>query len=381
MKLLKRLFQGLLGAAALVLTTMVVTGRLIWRALHGWWKRSSKWLRRSIRTLLIFIATAFVALIAYAWYDSKYGRQYWGDEILSEDVELHCFQNSKFRVYNSTTDTYTTTKINWASQAGENDSLAVYAIDNRRGYINVKNGEILIDAKHNDYEKAWVFSEGVAAVMKDGKVGFINAKNEVVIPFIFNYSNECKMYDFGYAFHDGHCAMTGSNGKLGLIDKSGNWIIEPAYDEIWAPRSNGYRMTINNGKYGVITNYGAVVYPAEYRYITIMPHSFILTKAGREWQVDFEGNMVQPFMFDSTYYLNYPIGYNENGDIRYGFSEYIRYGIMDRYGIMNRITGEPITLALYSDINMISEELFEVREYDSYEWYLLDTNGNVVSTK
>ena len=73
--------------------------------------------------------------------------------------------------------------------------------------------------------------------------------------------------------------------------------------------------------------------------------------------------------------------YNENGDIRYGFSEYIRYGIMDRYGIMNRITGEPITLALYSDINMISEGLFEVREYDSYEWYLLDTNGNVVSTK
>ena len=51
MKLLKRLFQGLLGAAALVLTTMVVTGRLIWRTLHGWWKRSSKWLRHSIRTL------------------------------------------------------------------------------------------------------------------------------------------------------------------------------------------------------------------------------------------------------------------------------------------------------------------------------------------
>ena len=51
------------------------------------------------------------------------------------------------------------------------------------------------------------------------------------------------------------------------------------------------------------------------------------------------------------------------------------------YGIMNRITGEPITPAIYSDINMLSKDLFEVQEYDSYDWYLLDTKGNVVSKK
>ena len=52
---------------------------------------------------------------------------------------------------------------------------------------------------------------------------------------------------------------------------------------------------------------------------------------------------------------------------------------MNSYGIMSRITGEPVTPAIYSDINMLSKDLFEVQEYSSYEWYLLDARGNVVS--
>ena len=48
---------------------------------------------------------------------------------------------------------------------------------------------------------------------------------------------------------------------------------------------------------------------------------------------------------------------------------------------MNRITGKPITLALYSDINMLSKDLFEVQDPESYDWYLVDTQGNVVSKK
>ena len=30
---------------------------------------------------------------------------------------------------------------------------------------------------------------------------------------------------------------------------------------------------------------------------------------------------------------------------------------------------------------MISKDLFEVQDCDSYDWYLLDANGNVVSKK
>ena len=380
MKRLSQIFQALLGVVALILTAIVAFGRLAWRTIRNWWKKRSKWLRRSIATFLILIPVGFVALVGYALYEDAYGRDYW-DRKLSENVTLRSFSDNKWRVYNKQTGEYTTEKINWVSEAPETDSLAVYSLPGKRGYININTGRIIIDAEANDYRKAWVFSDGLAAVMKDGKIGFINDQNDVVIPFQFDYTDKCRMYDFGYVFHNGYCAMTDADGNLGLIDKIGNWVVEPEYDEIWAPHKSGYRVIVKDGKHGVLDSTGTVVYPAEYGYISILPEGFVLTKSGRQWQVDFEGNTLQPFMFDNTYYLNYPIGYNECGEIQYAFADFVKYEVMNSYGIMNRITGEPITPAIYSDINMLSKELFEVQEYDSYDWYLLDTKGNVVSKK
>ena len=380
MKRLTQIFQALLGVVALILTAIVAFGRLAWRTIRNWWKKRSKWLRRSIATILILIPVGFVVLVGYALYEDAYGRDYW-DRKLSENVTLRSFSDNKWRVYNKQTGEYTTEKINWVSDAPETDSLAVYALPGKRGYININTGRIIIDAEANDYRKAWVFSEGLAAVMRDGKIGFINDQNDVVIPFQFDYTDKCRMYDFGYVFHNGYCAMTDADGNLGLIDKIGNWIVEPEYDEIWAPHKSGYRVIVKDSKHGVLDSTGTIVYPAEYGYISILPDGFVLTKSGKQWQEDFEGNTVQPFMFDNTYYLNYPIGYNECGEIKYAFADFVKYEVMNSYGIMNRITGEPITPAIYSDINMLSKDLFEVQEYDSYDWYLLDTKGNVVSKK
>ena len=380
MKRLSQIFQALLGVVALILTAIVAFGRLAWRTIRNWWKKRSKWLRRSIATFLILIPVGFVTLVGYALYEDAYGRDYW-DRKLSENVTLRSFSDNKWRVYNKQTGEYTTEKINWVSEAPQTDSLAVYALPGKRGYININSGHIIIDAEANDYRKAWVFSDGLAAVMKDGKIGFINDKNEVVIPLQFDYTDKCRMYDFGYVFHNGYCAMTDADGNLGLIDKNGYWVVEPEYDEIWAPHKSGYRVIVKDSKHGILDSTGTIIYPAEYGYISIIPDGFVLTKGGKQWQVDFEGNIVQPFMFDNTYYLNYPIGYNECGEIQYAFADFVKYEVMNSYGIMNRITGEPITPAIYSDINMLSKELFEVQEYDSYDWYLLDTKGNVVSKK
>ena len=380
MKRLTQIFQALLGVVALILTAIIAFGRLAWRTIRNWWKNRSKWLRRSIATIFIVVPVGFVALVAYLLYEDKYGRDYY-DRRLSDKITLHSFANNKWRVYDCTIGEYVTGKVNWLSSVSENDSLAVYALPGKRGYINVNNGRIVIDAEANNYTKAWVFSEGLAAVMKDGKIGFINANNEVVIPFQFDYTSKCRMWEFGYVFHNGYCAMPNANGDLGLIDKSGNWVVEPSYDEIWAPHKSGYRVIVKDGKHGVLDSSCNVVYPAEYLYVGITRDGFELTKGGRQWQVDFEGNTTQPFMFDGTYYLKYPNGYDSSGELTYEFADFVKYEIMNSYGIMNRITGEPITPAIYSDINMLSKDLFEVQEYDSYNWYLLDAKGNVVSKR
>ena len=378
MKTLSKIFQALLGIVALLLTSLIALGRLIWRKIRNRWKKSAKWIRRTIVVSFALIALGFVALVAYALYDDNYGRYWYHDEELSEDVVVYYFSDDKYRVYNNSTNKYTTPRIDWVVDATKGDSLGVYAIDGRRGFINVKNGEIIIDAKANNYEKAWVFSEGLAAVVKDGKIGFINKSNELVIPFQFDYSSS-RWGDTGYLFHDGYCVMTNKDGKFGLIDISGNWVVEPEYDELWNAHKTGNRIVVNDGKHGVLDSCGNVVYPTEYFYIDIWEDGFVLTKDGRKWQEDYEGNIVNPFVIDGVNgYMKYPVSYSNENGVEYALSDYAEYFVNRNSGIMNRITGRPITPALFEDVNMISDKLFEVQDAETYDWYIIDIDGNIV---
>ncbi len=378
MKRLTQIFQGLVGVGALIITPIVALGRLACSTVKGWRKKLSPRARRVVAAVSIVVAVGVLAIIAYNIYDDKYGRDYY-DRALSDNVRLRSFADDRWRAYNCQTHEYTTGRINWVSDVPVDDSLAVYALPHRRGYINANTGRIVIDAEANDYKLAWFFSEGVAAVMKDGKIGFINTQNEVVIPFQYDYSDDCRQWNFGYIFYDGYCAMTNAEGELGLIDHEGRWIVGPTYDEIWPPHESGYRIIIDDGRYGLLDGTFSTVYPVEYESIDIIADGFVLEKDGRRWQVDFEGNTVLPFMFDEMYYLSYPTGYDDCGELTWGLSDYATYEISNRCGIINRKTGEPITPAIYSDIEMLSENLFKVQEYDSYDWYLLDASGNIVN--
>lgn len=57
--------------------------------------------------------------------------------------------------------------IDWIALPADEDSLIVYSKNNKRGYINRFSCEIAIPAK---YPKAWVFSNGIAAVSEGDSV-------------------------------------------------------------------------------------------------------------------------------------------------------------------------------------------------------------------
>ena len=230
-------------------------------------------------------------------------------------------------------------KYSIISPVSKNDSLAVYTYFDKQGYINVNNNKVVISARKKDYEMAWLFSEGLAAVMKDGKIGFINEKNEVVIPFEFLYSSKCRCYKF----ENGHCVVQTKDGKMGIIDTAGRWVLEPVYDLIQS-----------------------------------FPDCILLVKDGKKWQVDLDGNIVQPFLYDYSEILQYPVGVDESGKARYELSDYLKYRVVERYGVMNRITGKVLIPAIYADVNMLSKELFEVQCTRNDEWFLVDINGNIV---
>ena len=378
MKVIEKFLKTLFSATAMLCMFPFAMCRLLCQSMRKWWKRRSKLFRCLTKTLFIVLILGIVAMGFYDDYDYKYGRNSYYDVLLSENVKICYYRNDKYRVYNLKTKEYTTPKINWVSSVPENDSLTVYAIGNKRGFLNVKNGEIIIDADSNNYSNAWVFSEGLAAVVRNGKIGFINAKNEIVIPFKYCYFDKYNAYDFGYLFHNDCCVITNEKGKFGLINKKGEWILNPIYDKILPLHENGYRLVVNKEKYGVIDSNNNIVYPAEYDYIDIVSNGFVLAKEGKMWQIDFSGKVTKPFMYEMSEEILFVSGYTEDEYPIHTNSDYAKYEILGLYGILNTITGKPITPAKYYDVSILSKNIFEVQDKESGNWYLLDKNGNII---
>ena len=84
-------------------------------------------------------------------------------------------------------------------------------------FIDIEGNEI----PQCQYQHAVDFSEGLAAVMKDGKYGFINTKGEVVIPFNYGDAN---------CFSEG-LANVQKDGKYCYINKEGVEVISIPQNE------------------------------------------------------------------------------------------------------------------------------------------------------
>lgn len=89
------------------------------------------------------------------------------------------------------------------------------------GYVNTK-GEIVIPNKYEDIRD---FSEGLAAVMLNGKWGFIDKDGNIKVDFKF--SNEPKSFSNGRTF------VLGTDFKFGIIDTEGKVIVDPKYKQVF----------------------------------------------------------------------------------------------------------------------------------------------------
>ena len=333
----------------------------------------------------IVLAAAIVAIaviaafLGHEYYQSEYGRvEYWyknHEKQLSEHIETHCFKDNTTRVYNSITEKYTTSRLDWVADAPEHDTLTVFSRKGKRGFLNVNDGRIVIKAQ---YDKAWVFSDGLAAVVKDKKIGFVNASNEVVLPFRYDYSDR-NGWAIDYLFRDGYCTMTDERGACGLIDKDGNWVVEPQYDCIWTPHGDGYRIVKDGDKYGLLNPELKFAYPLEYDYIEFSAEDagILLSQNGRKWQVDFDGTVTRPFVVDYTSWIYVPGTYDEDeGSSK--MSDYIEYRIDGQVGVLRRDNGRIVIPAIYESINILSETLFKAELREEGNWILIETNGDIV---
>ena len=233
-------------------------------------------------------------------------------------------------------------KLDW-TQESSRDSLAVFCSERKRGYYNMNTGEIAIPAQ---YRRAWVFSEGLAAVQKNGMIGFIDHKGNAVIDFQFPYHGN-PLSEF--VFSDGHCVVADTLGKCGVIDKKGEWLIKPEYDDVSAYK--------------------------EYA---------IVSKAGVRMQVSYDGEVMNSFVLDAISRLTYTV--KERYENREGEIEYINkeidtglfsYRVGGRCGLMdancNRLT-EP----LYKSITAVDMNMFRATLIDYYSEVILNAKGIVM---
>ena len=264
--------------------------------------------------------------------------------LLNDDLVALRTEDGRVSIKNATTGKVTISdiKLDWTASS-RNDSLAVFCSEDKRGYYNMYTGEIAIPAQ---YRRAWVFSEGLAGVQKNGNIGFINRKGDVVIDFKYPFHGNPLS---SFVFNDGHCVVADTTGKCGVIDKAGAWLIDPEYDNVSAFK--------------------------EYA---------IVTKAGVTKQMTYDGTILNSFVLDNILELTYDE--DERYENREGELEYVTktvktglfaYCVGGRYGLMDSACHR-LTEPLFRRIEAINKNMFRASLLDYYSEVILNAKGEIM---
>lgn len=200
----------------------------------------------------------------------------------------------------------------------------VDAKSHKRRFFNLQNCKMLA----GEYDKAWRFSEGYAFVVKDKKLFVIDKNGNRVstktIPYQdnnnFDLINEAKCRfkhaeEPDFIFQHGTCEIKNKDGKVGLIDKQGNWVVRPMYKSISKDVGDGYRIVSNMDVWltrcynyteaGVVDKEGNLVIKMDHQ-ITIPIYYYLINSFG-----------FQKYMFDEIIFHSGDIDENKKAFVAY----------------------------------------------------------------
>ena len=255
------------------------------------------------------------------------------------------------------------------------DTLACYASKGFRGYLDVRTGRSVIPADR--YTKAWLFSEGLAAVMeKDSTIKFIDTRGQVVIDKGFRYPD----FSYGFLFYDGLCAMTDAAGKWGIIDRKGDWVIRPEYDGA-AHINCGYWLLNKNEQRGLFDKKGQPVIPVEYRNISVMEKGISVVLQDYTMQMfNFDGSLMYQFVagdIDNIYYTTTDV--TESGEDISKLTPCKSYSTYEGHCGLLSPEGKPLTKPEFTSITGIGPNLYYCVFDFTNTGIILDGKGNLVN--
>jgi hypothetical protein len=187
-------------------------------------------------------------------------------------------------------------------------------INQKYGFKSDKSLQLVVPAI---YGAATDFSEGLAAVKLDGKVGFVNSQGKVAIPLQFTGAN---------SFRNG-IAIVSFDKQMYFIDKWGNQASVRKYEAISAfdKIKSNYYLAKKDGKFGLLNPTGLEIIPPEYDYLGTADLKIFAAKRGDKYgYIDSVNNVVLPFDFTDANIFT--------GDNNAIVKKNGKYGVIDRKG-------------------------------------------------
>lgn len=265
------------------------------------------------------------------------------------------------------------------------DTLLCYASNGYRGYLHRKTGKPVIPA--NRYKKAWLFSEGLAAVMEcDSTLKFINTAGEVVIDKQFKYA-QLPSYR-GYLFKNGYCVLKGFNHQWGLIGRDGAWAVVPEYDNIESTNKKCW-ICYKDGRQGLLNDSLELVVKPDCREVLVTDNGVEVLKEDYTRQLlDFKGNVIEQCMYTDIrelYYIsdvvdptideyNYKLSPFREYQTTYSSFSPVRVGLMGADGI-------PVTPPLYLSIEAVNANCFRCFYDESGDYYMGEGASVLINSK
>ena len=188
------------------------------------------------------------------------------------------------------------------------------------------------------------FSEGLAAVQKDGKCGYIDKNGNEIIPLTYS---RCLDFD------DGKAIVFNGMRKAGVINKTGEVIISPSINGLVGFSNKRGLIRDGSWNYYYITE-EARFYDGYYDYAQSFEHGIAIVQKNGKWGIINHNGMP---VITSKYDKIEPF---QNG--------YAKVRINGFSGLTN-LKGELIVLPEYELISYVGEGLFRVEQGDKVGYF------------
>lgn len=219
---------------------------------------------------------------------------------MKEHSWLYKLTNKIFNSFNNYTKIPVKEQISNRSLLGEHLS---HFVRTKKGdlyvhdYITARNESALVPIETD--EVTHFDDNGYAEVRKDGKYGLINADGEFVIPCIYDEFRRLKNIQY---------AVVRIKDKWGAVDLQNNTLIEFLYEDAFDDKDN-YVVVVQDGKMGCIGILDKAVVNIPCKYDTMgyfNEKGYTAACLNGKWGViDIHDNTVEPFIYDRAYNPGY----------------------------------------------------------------------------